>query len=71
MVDSMTMNPTKKMTAKGKDGRYKFEHEGRLIYEWEQSLEEVNIYIQAPPNVKKKMIDIVIQHKHLKVYDVK
>lgn len=30
-----------RMTAKGRDGRLKFEFEGRTIYEWEQSLEEV------------------------------
>jgi hypothetical protein len=30
-----------KMTKKGKSNRYRFEFEGRLIYEWEQSLEEV------------------------------
>jgi hypothetical protein len=30
-----------KMTKKGKDGRLKFEFGGRTIYEWEQSLEEV------------------------------
>ena len=33
--------PPVKMTPKGKDNRYRFEYEGRLIYEWEQSLEEV------------------------------
>ena len=33
--------PPVQKTAKGKDNRYKFEYEGRLIYEWEQSLEEV------------------------------
>ena len=30
-----------RMTSKGKDGRLKFEYQGRTIYEWEQSLEEV------------------------------
>lgn len=32
---------SEKMTKKGKSNRYRFEYEGRLIYEWEQSLEEV------------------------------
>jgi len=32
---------TTQMTPKGKDGRLKFEYEGRKIYEWEQSLDEV------------------------------
>ena len=34
--------PTR-MTSKGKDGRLKFEYQGRTVYEWEQSLEEVTI----------------------------
>ena len=38
-------NPTPpmptKMTKKTDSGRLKFEYEGRTIYEWEQSLEEV------------------------------
>jgi hypothetical protein len=33
------------MTKKGKEGRIQFQHEGRVIYEWEQSLSEVNIYV--------------------------
>ncbi len=36
--------PPVKMTSKGQDGRLKFEYEGRTIYEWEQSLEEVRIH---------------------------
>lgn len=41
------MNVTKKGS---EEGRYIFECNGRKVYEWEQSLEEVNIYIDAPPN---------------------
>eukprot|EP00602_Paraphysomonas_sp_CaronLab_P007915 CAMPEP_0185035672 /NCGR_PEP_ID=MMETSP1103-20130426/27475_1 /TAXON_ID=36769 /ORGANISM="Paraphysomonas bandaiensis, Strain Caron Lab Isolate" /LENGTH=159 /DNA_ID=CAMNT_0027572867 /DNA_START=188 /DNA_END=667 /DNA_ORIENTATION=+ len=55
------------MTAKGKDNRYRFEHEGRLIYEWEQSLDEVNIYIVPPEHVKKSDFDIVITPHRVKV----
>jgi len=58
--------PTKP-TKRGKQGRLKFEHEGRTIYEWEQSLEEVNIYIEPPPNLPRHLIDIVIRHTHLAV----
>lgn len=59
--------PTKQ-TAKGSEkGRYKFEYEGRTIYEWEQSLEEVNIYIEPPAGLPRHMIVIDITHKHLKV----
>lgn len=56
------------MTPKGSDkNRLRFEHEGRLIYEWEQSLDEVNIYIIPPPGLKAKEIDIVILHDRLRV----
>lgn len=55
------------MTKKGKEGRIKFEHDGRTIYEWEQSLNEVNLYIEPPKDLPTKLIDIVISHFHLKV----
>lgn len=58
---------TEAMTKKGKEGRIKFEHDGRTIYEWEQSLTEVNIYLEPPPEIPSKMFDIVISHKHLRV----
>ena len=34
--------------------RYIFEYSGQKVYEWEQSLEEVTIYIDAPPNLPKE-----------------
>lgn len=33
--------------------RYIFEYSGQKVYEWEQSLDEVTIYIDAPPNLPK------------------
>ncbi|EFA83334.1 hypothetical protein PPL_04127 [Heterostelium album PN500] len=36
--------------------RRKFEYQGRTIYEWDQTLEEVNIYIEVPEGVSSKMI---------------
>ena len=56
-----------KMAKKGKEGRIRFEYDGRLIYEWEQSLEEVNIYINPPPGVTAKMIDCKITYNHVKI----
>ena len=48
--------------------RYIFEFNGQKIYEWEQSLEEVNIYIDAPPGkTKGSDFDIKIQPNKLKV----
>lgn len=47
---------TSNKTKKGSQGRFKFEHEGNTIYEWEQSLEEVNIYITPPPGIHTCMM---------------
>ena len=41
-------------------GRQKFEFDGRTIYEWDQSLEEVRLYIKPPPGVTAKMINCKI-----------
>lgn len=59
--------PPQKMAKKGKEGRIQFEHEGRTIYEWTQNLTEVNIYIQPPPGVTSKMLDIKIEPHRLVV----
>jgi hypothetical protein len=47
--------------------RKRFEHEGLLIYEWEQDIEQVDMFIQPPPGVTAKMINCVISEKHLVV----
>jgi hypothetical protein len=58
---------TSKKTKKGKDGRIQFEYDGKLIYEWEQNLTEVIIYVPPPPGVSKKQLDIRITPHHLTV----
>jgi hypothetical protein len=58
--------PTK-MTPKSKDGRLKFEYKGRTIYEWEQSLEEVIIYLSPPAGLPRKLLDIAITHTHVRI----
>ena len=56
------------LTPKGSEkGRYQFKHEGRVIYEWDQSLEDVNIYITPPPGVVPDMIDCTISPNHLRL----
>ncbi len=40
---SPPQQPVSKMTKKGKENRFRFEYVGNLIYEWDQSLEEVRI----------------------------
>jgi hypothetical protein len=40
---------------------------GRLVYEWDQSLDEVNIYIDPPPGLTASQFDIDIKSDHLMV----
>jgi len=47
--------------------RLAYEYEGRIIYEWEQNLEEVLIFIKPPPGVKAAHMDISIAPKRLKI----
>eukprot|EP01101_Sappina_pedata_P003032 TRINITY_DN13248_c0_g1_i1.p3 TRINITY_DN13248_c0_g1~~TRINITY_DN13248_c0_g1_i1.p3 ORF type:complete len:159 (+),score=84.94 TRINITY_DN13248_c0_g1_i1:472-948(+) len=47
--------------------RNKFQHEGRTIYEWDQSVDEVNIYIDKPADLPTKMLAITITAGHLSV----
>lgn len=47
--------------------RIKFEHEGRTVYEWEQTLEEVHCYIKPPEGIRARQLDIAITARHLRV----
>ena len=40
--------------------RQRFEYNGNLIYEWEQSMEECRIYVKPPPGVRAVHIDCKI-----------
>jgi len=66
---SSTRGTTKKHPAE--PNRYIFEFSGQKVYEWEQSLEEVTIYIDAPPNLPKNnaahYIDVKILPNRLQV----
>ena len=44
--------------------RQKFVHQGKTVYEWEQTLEDVIIYVTPPEGVKAKMIDCQITNNH-------
>ena len=46
---------------------HKYSHTGRTIYEWEQSLDEVTIFITPPPGVKSKDLNIKITSSALSV----
>ncbi|CAH0515515.1 unnamed protein product [Peronospora belbahrii] len=58
-------NLTKNLIPSMTNKRQVFKHEGRVIYEWEQSLEEVNIYIQPPSNVTAHQIQCNITSNHI------
>lgn len=40
---------------------------GQKVFEWDQTLEEINIYINLPPNVHPKQFYCKIQSKHVEV----
>ncbi|KAG5533509.1 hypothetical protein RHGRI_027628 [Rhododendron griersonianum] len=42
-------------------------HSSQKVFEWDQTLEEVNIYITLPPNVPTKLFHCKIQPKHVEV----
>eukprot|EP00879_Flechtneria_rotunda_P012894 GHRR01013466.1.p1 GENE.GHRR01013466.1~~GHRR01013466.1.p1 ORF type:complete len:156 (+),score=25.37 GHRR01013466.1:309-776(+) len=46
--------------------RHKFEHQGRTIYEWDQTLVEVNMYIPVPTEMQAKEIFCDISKQHIK-----
>ena len=41
--------------------------QGRKIYEWEQSLEEIHVYVEVPPGVRAKMLDVKITATQLSI----
>lgn len=40
---------------------------GQKVFEWDQTLEEVNMYITLPPNVPPKLFYCKLQSKHVEV----
>uniref|UniRef100_A0A803LXC8 CS domain-containing protein n=1 Tax=Chenopodium quinoa TaxID=63459 RepID=A0A803LXC8_CHEQI len=49
------------------DKRHAFVHNGQKVFEWDQTLDEVNMYIALPPNVPTKLFYSKIQSKHVEV----
>ncbi|CAH9121048.1 unnamed protein product [Cuscuta epithymum] len=47
--------------------RHSFTHNDQKVFEWDQTLEELNIYINLPENVPKKLFYCTIKSKHLEV----
>ena len=62
------MNPDmNKQIAKKAAGRQKYMYGDQLIYEWEQDLNEVNIYITPPEYMLKKNVEIIKQNLKLQL----
>lgn len=47
--------------------RHAFVHNGQKVFEWDQTLDEINMYIPLPPNVPTKLFYSKIQSKHVEV----
>ena len=47
--------------------RLTYMHDGRKIYEWVQSLDEIEVFIEVPPGVKAKMLAVSITATQLTV----
>ena len=55
-------------TPKGSEAnRHAFKHKGQTVYEWDQTLEEVNVWIRPPPGVASQHLDIEIKHTSVRV----
>ncbi|GBF88563.1 hypothetical protein Rsub_01278 [Raphidocelis subcapitata] len=46
--------------------RHTFEHGGRTVYEWDQTLAEVNVYVPVPPGVRARDMFCDIDRTHLR-----
>ncbi|CAO2034687.1 unnamed protein product, partial [Urochloa humidicola] len=47
--------------------RHAFVHNGQKVFEWDQTLEEVNMYIELPKGVPTKLFRCTIQAGHVEV----
>ncbi|KAF0922820.1 hypothetical protein E2562_002070 [Oryza meyeriana var. granulata] len=51
----------------GPEKRHAFVHNGQKVFEWDQTLEEVNMYIELPKGVPTKLFNCTIQATHVEV----
>lgn len=47
--------------------RFQYTHNGRPVYEWDQTLEDATIYIRPPEGLTKRDLEIKIAARHLRV----
>lgn len=41
--------------------RLVYEHDGKVMYEWEQTIDEINVYVKSPHGVDAKLLECVIR----------
>ncbi|PNH11186.1 NudC domain-containing protein 2 [Tetrabaena socialis] len=46
--------------------RHQYKHNGQVVYEWDQTFSEVNIYVPVPPGVRGKQLFVDITTSHLR-----
>lgn len=47
--------------------RHSFIHQGRKVYEWDQTLTEVNIYVTLPEGVRARELFVELSSNHLRL----
>lgn len=47
--------------------RLKYQYQGRTIYEWEQSLSDINMYVEVPQGVRAKHLAVNIGANQLSI----
>lgn len=47
--------------------RHQFVHKGQLVYEWDQTVDDVNLYVQTPPGLKASMLRCDIQSRRVTI----
>lgn len=59
--------PARGMEKLAPSERHQFIHGGQVVYEWDQTVDDVNVYIRTPPGLKASMMRVDIQSKKLSV----
>lgn len=47
--------------------RHTVTHDGQTIYEWSQTIDDVDVFVKLPPGVKGKQLYVDIQRAHLTI----
>ena len=47
--------------------RHAFTHQGQTVYEWDQTLSDINIYVELPSGVSAKQLYVDITNAHIRI----